>query len=99
MKLKKWRPAIPSPLSLLCPYCKRIPEIDYHINNKIWKLVVPKKFRLGVVCLRCFILLANKRKINWIPYLEKVFLSTDSVVIEFKIVSLWEVPKITKEKK
>ena len=97
MKIRKWRPGIPTSLVCKCPYCGKIPEVDYVIEDKLWFRVVPKKYRTGVVCLGCFSKLAIKRKIDWTYYIKRMFLATDSMVqsgliLELKIKRIFSPP-------
>lgn len=51
----EWPGGISDGLTLECPYCDRVPEFDYHVDNDFWAAVVPhtNEMHLGVVCLPC----------------------------------------------
>ena len=51
-----WPNGISDRLELSCGICgKENINIDYIVNDKYWKKIVPENFRLGVVCLDCII--------------------------------------------
>jgi len=47
-------------LSSPCYFCKRVPVVDYVVDDQVWKTVVPKEAQHHVVCLECFNNLAIK---------------------------------------
>ena len=54
-----WPPAISDGLTLACSICGNVPEIDYRVTDELWNEIVPKEFRPGVICLRCFSKMAS----------------------------------------
>ena len=50
-----WPEAVSDGLTLPCGVCGTVPVIDYHIPDNIWKKIVPKKLKLGVICLNCLV--------------------------------------------
>lgn len=37
-----------------CKVCGNRDKFDFHVNDEVWKVVVPKKYQNRVVCLACF---------------------------------------------
>jgi len=88
-KIKKFKPSVPSPLLCHCPYCGKIPSFDYIVSSEIWYKIIPKKYKCGVVCLRCFDKLAQEKKIDWIPHFKSMFFANNKVSIRFKIKEIY----------
>jgi len=94
--IKKGEEGIPDKLICKCPLCNRIPEIDYHVSDTLWGTVVPKKYKLGVICLDCFAKLAKKKHIlfEWIiPQIEKIFYATEDYTIELMVEDIYDLEK------
>jgi len=74
IKIKKgeWIDGISDRLILECGFCGNIPVFDYTVDDKVWKLLVPVKYRLGVCCLECLDRLATHKGINIGEHLEIV---------------------------
>lgn len=84
-KIKKFEPSVPSSLTLPCPYCRKIPDFHFMISSEIWYKVIHKKYWRGVVCLRCFDILAQRKKIDWIPHLKYLWFCNKKVSIKLTI--------------
>lgn len=59
-----WPEGISNGLNLECSYCKTVPKFDYNVDDEFWNEVVPKEYRLGVVCLPCLSVLAYPKKVG-----------------------------------
>ena len=92
----EWTPGIPDGLTLKCPYCKQIPEIDYLVPDKLWNFVVPKKHKLGVVCLKCFVKLAKKKRIHFVEVvsaLKEIFYATEDYTVSLNAGFIYDLEK------
>ncbi len=49
----------------ICKICYKVNPIGFQVPNIIWKQVVPTKFQQNVVCISCFIHLADEQLIPW----------------------------------
>ena len=49
----------------ICKMCYRINPVGFKVLDKIWREVVPPEFQHFVVCLSCFIRLADEMLIPW----------------------------------
>lgn len=54
-QIDPWPEAISDGLTLPCSYCLRVPDVDWRTTDEEWARVVPRQYRLGVVCLACFV--------------------------------------------
>ena len=61
---KEWPGGISDGLTLRCKICNKIPCFDYTVTDDSWRLIVPPKHRLDVICLKCFDVLANRAGIK-----------------------------------
>jgi len=68
----KWIGGISDGLTLQCYLCKRIPKFDFTIEDSFWNKIVPKKYRLGIICLPCLDKLATEKGENVAIYLERI---------------------------
>lgn len=92
LPIKEWKPGIPDGLTLKCPYCGKIPKIDYHVPDPLWKAIAPKKDKLGVICLSCFVSLAKEKHIlfEWIiPEITRIFYTTKDYTIELTFKTIY----------
>jgi hypothetical protein len=49
----------------LCKICYHPNPVGFTVPGEIWEEVVPEKFRTEIVCLSCFIRLADEKLITW----------------------------------
>lgn len=70
-----------------CKVCGCTDKFDFHILDKMWKKVVPARFRNKVVCLACFDEFAYKRGIDYSDALDALYFAGDRVVFKFEPVS------------
>lgn len=49
----------------VCKICHRENPIGFHVPNMTWSRIVPKRLRTKVICIGCFIMLAEARKTDW----------------------------------
>lgn len=71
-----WPEGISDGLSIRCKFCGRLPYIDYHIKDEVWKKVISKEYRTGVVCLDCFIDMALRIGVDISNALEELQIVT-----------------------
>ena len=68
----KWLGGISDGLTLPCALCGNIPHFDYRVDDKFWKLIVHKKYKLGVVCLSCLDKLATAARLDVTDHIENL---------------------------
>jgi len=100
MKIKtihrgKWIGGIPDSLTLPCGICGKKVDYDFQVDDELWDNIVPKKYRRGVLCLKCLDLLASKQNIDISKHLKKVYYCGENKTIELKpgIEYRWEKAK------
>jgi hypothetical protein len=92
----EWKPGIPDELTLECPYCNRIPEIDYLISDELWNTIVPQKYKLGVICFRCFVKLAKEKGFSLLEIISKIkemFYATEDYTIGMMVGFIYDLEK------
>lgn len=85
MKIYKWRAGIPTSLVCRCPYCQKTPKIDYIVDDRFWKKTIPKKYRTGVICLKC---LANISK-ECFYHIEKIYYACKGITLKLRIEKIY----------
>jgi len=92
--IKKWHASIPTFLSCKCPYCHKIPEIDYIVDDKFWKRIIPKKYRTGVVCLSCFYKLTRPihSSDECFSHIRKIYYACKGITLKLKIEKIFRNP-------
>lgn len=60
--------------------------LDFHVADKIWAEIVPKRFRNLVVCLACFDRFAWKKKIDYRRNLRFLLFVGDQTCLKFRVV-------------
>jgi len=95
----KWIESVSDGLRLRCPYCKKIPDIDYIVDGKIWNELIPKKYRYGVVCLRCIDKLASEQGIDITNYIKKIYFIGEYKTLELKLSKIYYWKKFKEKKK
>lgn len=90
-KIKPWKPGIPDRLSLKCASCGKVPEIDYVINDKAWRELVPKNYWRDVICLNCLIRLGDNN-INLLNDLIHIYMVLDDYTLELTVKDIYKGP-------
>ncbi len=49
----------------ICKICYKVNRVGFHVPDEIWRAVVPGQFGNSVVCLGCFMDLADEKLIPW----------------------------------
>lgn len=49
----------------ICKLCYHVNPIGFRVPDRTWAAIVPEHVRSRVVCLSCFIRLADERGIAW----------------------------------
>lgn len=49
----------------ICKLCFHVNPIGFKVTNIVWKAVVPPKHQSDIVCISCFIRLADEKLIPW----------------------------------
>lgn len=49
----------------ICKACCHAGGIGFHVPDEVWYAAVPEKFQNGVLCISCFIRLADEKLIPW----------------------------------
>ena len=55
-----WPGGVSDGLTLPCRRCGVVPKFDCHVDGDFWRAVVPKDWRLDVVCLPCLDVMATE---------------------------------------
>lgn len=48
-----------------CQMCHEVSAVGFHVPNEMWQLVVHKHWQSSILCLRCFISLADEKLAPW----------------------------------
>ena len=56
----EWPEGVSDGLTLPCALCGNHTDIDYGIDDDVWRKVVPKFCRRDVVCLKCLIRIGGR---------------------------------------
>ena len=48
----------------ICKLCKREQRIAWSVKDSLWNRIVDEKYRNKVLCLECFLKIADKKGIN-----------------------------------
>lgn len=59
-----WHEGISDGLAMRCPFCGRVPVIDYQVTDEVWREVAPQEHRTDVICIDCFVELARESQID-----------------------------------
>ena len=51
----------------ICKICFRANPVGFYVPDEIWEAVVPPSHRSKVVCLWCFVHLADEKLVPWDP--------------------------------
>ncbi len=54
----------------ICKICYHANGVGFSVPDEVWDLAVPKQLRGGVLCLSCFVRLADERLIHWDEHIE-----------------------------
>lgn len=49
----------------ICKLCYQINVVGFHVPDDVWTAVVPEHVRTRVVCLSCFVRLADEMLVPW----------------------------------
>jgi len=49
----------------ICKLCYHVNAVGFSVPDEIWDLVVPLHVRTAVVCLDCFVRLADEKCVEW----------------------------------
>ena len=49
----------------ICKLCHRVNPVGFAVSDQTWKVVVPEHVVDKVVCLSCFVRLADEKMIFW----------------------------------
>lgn len=66
-----------------CQRCRHVPVFDWHVDDATWAAVCPPDWRLGVLCLRCFVHYCENDGVKIEDRLAFVDLATPTVSIRF----------------
>ena len=69
-----------------CKVCGRPDKFDFTVPDRVWRDVVPLRFRKLVVCLFCFDGFARQRNIDYADYLRTLYFAGDKASFEFRVV-------------
>ncbi len=54
----------------ICKSCHHINPVGFTVPDEVWELAVPSRLRDNVLCLGCFVRLADERLISWDKHIE-----------------------------
>jgi len=94
-----WPSGISDGLVLPCSVCHKQVFFDYLVDDEFWQEVVPKKYRLDVVCLPCLDKLATKDGLDITDYLKSIQFTGIGKTIIFLPFRVYYYKKQMKEKK
>ena len=77
-----------------CKVCGKADKFDFHVPNKIWNKVVPRRFRTRVVCLSCFDEFARQRNVDYAAAVDKLYFADDKATFTFQVVRAAELRAI-----
>ena len=49
----------------ICKICYHVNAVGFHVPDRIWEAIIPRKFQRGVVCLSCFTRLGDEKIVAW----------------------------------
>lgn len=81
IKKDHWIDAVPDGLDLPCSICGCRVDFDYHVDDEFWEKMVPRAYKLGVICLRCLDVMATLKGENVCEHLENVFFCGENKTI------------------
>jgi len=67
-----WPEGISDGLALPCSICHKEVSFDYSVDDKFWQEVVPKEYRLNVICLPCLDKLATENGLDITDHLGSI---------------------------
>lgn len=70
-----------------CKVCNRADRFSFLVSDDTWKLIVPKHYANGVVCLSCFDYFASIKGIGYEKDLSDVIFVGEAAHFEFTITS------------
>ena len=68
----------------ICKICYEANPIGFKVPDKIWVEVVPLKFQGGVVCISCFIHLADEQLVPWDINIKLYPVSLRSMYVQYE---------------
>jgi hypothetical protein len=69
-----------------CKKCGVRDGIDFHVPDRIWVAVVPKRYASKVLCLVCFDRFAARRSINYHRNLRRLYFVGDQATFELRVI-------------
>lgn len=70
-----------------CKVCGRRDKFNFHVPDKIWESIVPKKLQNRVICLACFDRFAKERGVDYAPYLSGLCFAGDQTSLQLQVVT------------
>jgi len=67
-----------------CKVCGCRDKFNFSVPDKLWKRVVPVKYRNRVVCLSCFDDFAKKKEIDYSTSIETLYFAGNQISMKFK---------------
>lgn len=67
-----------------CKVCGRPDKFDFHVPDRIWESVVPAAYRNLAVCLYCFDEFANKKGVDYAPFVHTLYFAGDAANLVFR---------------
>lgn len=64
-----WPEGISDGLTIPCRVCGKMPLFDYHVDDNLWSVLIPSRFRQSVVCLPCLDALGKEKGVHVGEYL------------------------------
>jgi len=49
----------------ICKICYKVNPVGFDVPNIVWHEVIPHQYRQDIICLSCFIHLADEKLISW----------------------------------
>ena len=68
-----------------CKVCGQPDKLNFHVSNRIWTAVVPRRFRKTVVCLRCFDDFAHQAQLDYAQHMEALCFAGDQATLELSV--------------
>ena len=49
----------------ICKICYHSNAIGFSVSDQMWEVVIPEKFQKSVVCINCFVRIADEMGVEW----------------------------------
>jgi len=75
----------------ICKACGCPDKFDFNVPDEMWRGIVPREYRLGVICLECFDSFASEKRNRLFGLEEVLYFAGDKAAFKFQTVSAHDV--------